>query len=318
MNKHFQNINRYNFLTEELLREEYSHNGLSDRQIANKYEMPSKTVVWKKRKKFGIENKYSNKSNKNARKNRKFNISFEEANLLKKSGKSFSEIAEHIGCSVVVAKRRFKELGLCENQEQDESYSHYDVELSDSQKQLVIGSLLGDGAITESGAYACSHSVKQEEYFKFKMNNLENLHSWRFQKQVHNYEYLKSETESLHFTTGCNRFLYEMRTVYYPSGKKEFPHEFLRENLKPEGLAYWYLDDGFINGGNFCFCAHAYSDVKLISAQLEEMFGIKSSVQKSKGKDSIVYVLRGSLDLFYRLLIPYVEHIPSMMYKLKR
>jgi hypothetical protein len=116
MNKFYQSIHKYDFLTQKLLIEEYQKNGLTDREIAEKYNMPSKTVVWRKRKKYGIENACPGKSNKNAHKNRKFNITKIEAQTLLSDGKKFKEIAKHMGCSIIVAKRRFEELGLTKKQ----------------------------------------------------------------------------------------------------------------------------------------------------------------------------------------------------------
>ena len=165
MNKNYEMIHRYDFLTKELLEQEYITNNLTDKQIAKKYNMPTKVVVWRKRKKFGIENKFPGKSNKNATKNRLFSITKPEAELLLQKGKSYQEIADHMGCSIIVAKRRFDEFGLVKRQEQSEHFCYYNVELSDSQKQMLIGSLLGDGGITESNAYGCTHSIKQSEYF---------------------------------------------------------------------------------------------------------------------------------------------------------
>ena len=66
MNKLYESIHRYDFLTKELLETEYVQNGLSDAQIAKKYNMPSKVVVWRKRQAFGIANRFAGKSNKNA------------------------------------------------------------------------------------------------------------------------------------------------------------------------------------------------------------------------------------------------------------
>ena len=54
MNEHYKAIHRYDFLTKEILEEEYCEHGLSDQQIATKYNMPSKTVIWRKRKKEGL------------------------------------------------------------------------------------------------------------------------------------------------------------------------------------------------------------------------------------------------------------------------
>ncbi|MCF7796050.1 hypothetical protein K9M42_03070 [Patescibacteria group bacterium] len=251
MNKHYEAIHKYDFLTKELLQEEYVENNLTDKKIAEKYNMPSKTVVWRKRKKFGIENKYKRKSNQNARENRKFFISKYKAEQFLKDGLTFQEISKKMGCSVIVVKRRFKELGLSRSQRHASQYQYYNIDLNNNQKQMLIESCLGDGTVTKHGAYSCSHSIKQKEYFNYKRNLLKPLHNNKFQKYIHSAVdnlNLVNDTESLHFTTGCNKYLYELRDIYYLDGKKIFPYEFLKDNLGAEGLSYWYCDDGGRSG----------------------------------------------------------------------
>ena len=97
MNKHYENIHRYDFLTKEFLEQEYTQNGLSDQQIADKFNVSSKAIIWRKRKKFGIKNRNPGKSNSNATKNRKFSITQSEASQLLADGKTFQEIADHMG-----------------------------------------------------------------------------------------------------------------------------------------------------------------------------------------------------------------------------
>jgi hypothetical protein len=316
-NKHYQTVHKYDFLTKELLQEEYVAKGLTDKQIAEKYNIPSKTVVWKKRKKFGIENKFKNKSNKNATKNRKFDISKEDAENFLAEGKTFEEISESMGCSIIVAKRRFKELGLSRKQKQTSSYEYYNVELSDPQKQMIIGSLLGDGTITKSGAYSCSHSIKQKAYFDYKMSVLYNLHSNCSQKYAHNYEWLKNKTESLHFTTGCNKYLYEMREIYYPYEKKIFPYDHLMKNIKEEGLAYWYCDDGCFNNKSSRLCTYGYShdEQQLMVKLLKEKFNIDSSIYYRRSRnDYFIQLNIEETKKFISMIRPYV--VPSMLYKI--
>ena len=103
---------RYDFLTEEILRTEYIMNELTDAQIATKYNVGSKTVIWRKRKAFGIKNRCPGKSNNNATVNRKFDISEEDAKIMINQRMGYKEIAEKMGCSEMVVKRRFKEMGL--------------------------------------------------------------------------------------------------------------------------------------------------------------------------------------------------------------
>ena len=323
MNKHYENIHKYDFLTKELLQEEYVGNGLTDRQIAEKYNMPSRTVIWRKRKKFGIENKCKGKSNQNAKKNRKFSISKEEAEQLIEEN-TFEEIASKMGCSIVVAKRRFKELGLCREQQQTSFYEYYDVDLNESQKQLIIGSVLGDGTITKSGAYSCSHSIKQKEYFDYKRQVLYNLHSNCTQKYTHSYSYLKCNTESIHFTTGCNKHLYELRNIYYPDGVKIFPYEYLNENMTKEALAYWYQDDGGKRGRKYYtvyFYTYGYSheDNERMKHFLINKFDIKVDIkinrEKRRGNRKFYLGMnRENSDKFFSLIRPHI--VPCMLYKI--
>jgi len=322
MNKHYEAVHRYDFLTKELLQEEYVGNSLTDRQIAEKYGMPSKTVVWRKRKKFGIENKYKNKSNQHATTNRKFSISKEEAEALLEEGKTFKMIASQMGCSIMVAKRRFKELGLCEKQQQTSSYEYYGVELTDFQKQMIMGSVLGDGTITKSGAYSCSHSIKQKEYFDHKRQVLYNLHSNCSQRYIHSYAYLKKDAESIHFTTGCNKYLYEMRKIFYPEGKKVFPYNYLVDNMTEEGLAYWYCDDGSFDQG-YCYFhtyGYGYEEQEKIQMILKNKFSISTSIRKKNeewrhiDKRNYLSMDRKNSNLFIDLIRPHI--IPSMLYKI--
>ncbi len=322
MNKHYESIHRYDFLTRELLQEEYVGNNLTDRQIAEKYNMPSKTVVWRKRKKFGIENKYKGKSNQNAKKNRKFFISKEEAERLLKEDNTFEMIAEKMGCSVPVARRRFTELGLCKEQKHTLAYEYYDVDLDEHQKQMVIGSVLGDGTITTHGAYSCSHSIKQKKYFDYKRQVLYNLHSNCTQKYTHSYAWLKNETESVHFTTGCNKYLYKLREVFYPEGKKVFPYDYIVDNMTEEGLAYWYMDDGSFHD-RFCYIhtyGYKYEEQELMKKFLYDKFCLEFEIKRDNGKgrnDEKRHHLGISAkksDNFLALIEPYI--IEKMRYKI--
>jgi len=317
MNQHYENIHRYDFLTKDILEEEYVVNGLSDAQIAKKFGMPSKAVVWRKRKKFGIENRYTAKSNKHAIKNRKFNVTKDKAIQLLSDGETFEEIAAYMKCSVMVAKRRFRELGLTKCQDHAEHYLFWDVDLTISQKQMVIGSVLGDGTITKHGAYSCSHSVKQAEYHEHKRTVLSYIHSGKFQHAVHKARGVDGEHhESLHFTTGCNSFCAKLREIYYPNGEKVFPYVYLMNNITDESLAYWYMDDGSFNGSNAILCTYGYTDEEQLLMQklLQIKFGVNSLIKQRKTKQDF-YQSFDYLETpkFFDLIRPHI--IPSMLYK---
>lgn len=316
VNKNYENIHRYDFLTKDLLEEEYVHNKLTDKQIAEKYNMPSKVVVWRKRKKFGIENRFSAKSNKNAAANRKFEISKIYAESLLAKGKSFKEIAKVMGCSVIVAKRRFKELGLSKEQPQLANFSFFDIVLSDYQKQFLTGSLMGDGGITPHNAYYCTHSVKQSDYFFHKMDVLSSISSNKFQR-TKGVAPNGTKTEGIHFATGSHRFCEELRTAFYPNGKKIFPYDFIREHLSETGLAYWFMDDGSYHQKNQAVSLHTegFNFCDLISMRqfFKERWGWDCRANNKRSHQFYLRFIKEDSQKFIEKVRSHI--VPSMLYK---
>lgn len=321
-NKHYEAIHRHDFLTKELLEEEYVKNLLTDKQIAKKYDVSSKVIIWRKRQEFGIPNRFSGKSNKNACVNRKYDLSKEEALQLQENGSTYKNVAEYLGCSKIVAQRRLKELGLCKEQKHTEKYLSWNVELNVHQKQLVIGSTLGDGSITKSGSYTCSHSIKQNEYFQYKMNLLTPIHSGTCHHTVSKAKGIDGKNyENYCFLTYCNSYISELRKIYYPNGIKVFNFPFLLDNLEAEGLAYWYMDDGSFYYSRFCIiCTFGYKPLEHIL--MKELFmmkwGLNVSVRTdhSKPADKCHYLCfsGNEAEKFLSLVRPYI--VPSMSYKI--
>lgn len=326
MNQHYENIHRYDFLTKEILEEEYVTNGLSDAQIAKKFDISSKAVVWRKRQKFGIKNKYAAKSNRHATTNRKYNITKAKALQLLSDGQTYEEIAAYMGCSLIVAKRRFRELGLTKCQDHAEKYEYWDIELTRFQKQLIIGSVLGDGTITKHGAYSCSHSTKQKQYHEHKREILSSIHSGKFQHTIHKAQGTDGKHhESLHFTTGCNKFCTESRPVFYPQGKKIFPYDYLIEHMRSEALAYWYMDDGTArwddryrsnsSGVEITTLGYSYLEQEQMRLLFKEKFGLLSKIVYRQKKNGYVQkFLTTETSKLFSLIRPHI--IPSMLYKI--
>lgn len=116
-------------------------------------------------------------------------------------------------------------------------------ELTEIQVQMLIGDMLGDGALvstsSERAYYQCSHSADQNEFVEWKYNMLSPLSSRRFSTNNGRYAGMGTYT--------CNA-LGEYRRIFYPEGKgyKVIPISCLK-NLSPLGLAVWYMGDGSLN-----------------------------------------------------------------------
>ena len=123
--------------------------------------------------------------------------------------------------------------------------------LTKEQKEVVLGTLLGDGNISprsKTGArFTLAHSVKQKEYLESKMNYLKPVY-WRG-------EIRGPYTTSEHYVNDRNLGGYDFYSVntvtcsefmgiykwFYPDGIKIIPYGL---ELTPKMLALWFQDDG--------------------------------------------------------------------------
>jgi len=317
----------YSFLTKELLEKEYLHNGLSDEAIAQKYNIGSKATIWRRRKFFSIDNKLPTKSNLNACKNRKTNISKEEALKWLSEGKTHKEIGELLKCSRIVVFRRFEELGLTKEQPQAQNKLRLHEKLTDLQIRFLLGDLLGDGSITSWGMFQCSHSHKQKQYIQYKKEVLQNLLSPNFEimpTKIHSKQSGK-DYNGYYLRTMQNEGLKEMYSRFYENKKKFFPFKYLSESSFDEySLAVWYMDDGSRSQnrvGLYTF-GFGYDGNLDILKFLSKKFNLKGKIymdnREMRSEDCRHYITFSVEESkkFFALVAPYM--LPSFQYKLSQ
>jgi hypothetical protein len=130
-----------------------------------------------------------------------------------------------------------------------------EVPLSQEAKDIIIGSILGDGCITPLGYFSEKHSEKQVEYLEWKAEFLKPILTSKsfscykeFDKRYGN----GSMNYSFCLRTIAHSFLYEIREKFY----KEINNEWVK--IIPEDigsiineriLAIWFMDDGHTDWG---------------------------------------------------------------------
>ncbi len=114
-------------------------------------------------------------------------------------------------------------------------------DLSVKQLEIFNGSMLGDSSIKHTDrTLSFSHSIKQKEWFKLKLNALKNFNPF-------SYEYESSNLQNLQkYKAIACRFKKSpiwntKRSEWYINGKKIVPSGI---ELTPLTLATWYMDDG--------------------------------------------------------------------------
>lgn len=197
--------------------------------------------------------------------------------------------------------------------------------LSKIQKEILIGSLLGDGCLRKT-----SESGNANAYFKYDQmashSSLVYLVYLVFQNRTGtppSIRYKANLTHSYFFRT----YRFPVLTHYYnqfyqPDSfgnfKKRVPIQ-IKKWLTPISLAFWYMEDGSNESSGCYFHTQGFqlNDVEFLRQVLNEKFGLQTSLitEKKEGKNYYrIYIKAQSKPLLIELIQPYV--IECFKYKL--
>jgi len=199
-------------------------------------------------------------------------------------------------------------------------------DLSEPEKQCILGTLLGDGCLKRSyngrsHHLSIIHGDKQKDYIKFKHGVLHGSH-------------LKSEICLSGYCPGSlqwnlkfwnTKFMDYVSSVSQRDEQKCVSNEWLQA-LTLEGLSYWFMDDGHSSyannhGRSVCVAISTmcfnYEENCLIAGRLNEYEVDAKVVKASRGTKYQISMSVNGGQKFLRLIQPFVERVPSMVYKLK-
>jgi recombination protein RecA len=194
--------------------------------------------------------------------------------------------------------------------------------LSPFQWEVVLGGLMGDGALSPSrsghGArFRWGHGNKQAEYSDWKASLFANLNVSRT---------TNDEGAVFHDVQPLPE-LAELRRAVYIGGKKVLSHDYLKA-LTPMSLATWYMDDGSFTlrskgmqertrggSGRSEICVQAMEPTSRIrlAEYLADTWGIRPKLVE-RGGQAILQFPTAETAKLHALIAPFVH--PSMDYKL--
>lgn len=158
-------------------------------------------------------------------------------------------------------------------------------------KGALYGTLLGDSTVTNRNEFSCEQV--SENLIKYKGRLLANIapglkvyyHSReRGSKQViNNKEYNRSTSYIVQ--TNSHPFFSKYRDIFYGTGTKQVTKAIL-EALTPEGLALWFMDDGYLdykpsnNTRNLRICTDSFDElsIKNIMQYFNDTWGINTKL----------------------------------------
>ena len=196
--------------------------------------------------------------------------------------------------------------------------------LSLSQKQIILGGLLGDSYFNKGkNSVRFSHCAKQLEYLEWKYNffvtkaNICSVyHTWNGNKYL---QYC-FEISKKYIDEDFISFI--KRNLYSNDGRKKISLKYLNE-LDSLGLAVWWMDDGNISitkdGGNrygklstHCF---NYEENLLIKKYFKDKWNIDVQIKTEKNK-YFIRIRASELKKLIKIIYKHIVEIPSMIYKI--
>lgn len=217
------------------------------------------------------------------------------------------------------------------------------MKLTEKDKSILIGLLLGDGYIDDKGRICIEHGEKQKDYCIYKAKL---LHSVCGGKDIKVHEYIrkrsilkdKKQFKEDTFTTYSfkkqSQSFIPIRQILYDENRKKHISEEILQYLTPEAIALWWMDDGCLtkkytyNNGIKKYCGYTLrictylpkEQNELIQKFFRDNYQIEWNVVKADGaKDDTQWMLRcGSVEgrKFLNIIRDYINNnVPSLSYK---
>ena len=184
--------------------------------------------------------------------------------------------------------------------------------LTQEQKALIIGTILGDGYLRiipkrNNAFLEVNHSINQKDYVDWKYSILKSIVRSGPKLRKGN-----GHRIACRFYTRSTPEITELFRTFYQSGKKTVPKNLNLENLS---LAVWFMDDGSRSRNSLYINSQQFSLEDQIKLQklLLDRFGIRSRLNKDKIYQRI-RIITEDAKKFCDLIRDFVPK--SMQYKL--
>jgi len=184
--------------------------------------------------------------------------------------------------------------------------------LTQLQRSLIIGSVLGDGHIRimpgrKDAFLEVNHSLKAKDYVDWKYFVLKNICNSEPKERETN-----EGRHAYRFFTKQDKEITEIYNLFYRDGKKIIPKEL---EINPIVLAVWLMDDGSKSNGSIYLNTQQFSmlDQRRLLHQLRKI-GLRARLNRDK-KYYRIRFLKESIPKLIEIVQPHI--IPSMRYKIE-
>lgn len=194
------------------------------------------------------------------------------------------------------------------------------IKLSLTQKQIIYGTVLGDGYLQKTGKnnarLRLEHSNKQKEYLFWKANQFKKL----FQGRPKYIERIHPKTKRKYcywrYQSNTSPVLGKIRKIFYPQGNKTIPED-LDKYLSLLTLAVWYMDDGYYSkrdNSSYLYLGRvSKNEAEIVSKAIHKVFKLPNTILDKKRKGYVIYFSPKTMIKLMGLIKKYM--IPQFDYK---
>ena len=188
--------------------------------------------------------------------------------------------------------------------------------LSNKQKSVLVGTLLGDGGLRYRGLNSrlhIKHSFTQVEYVRYKHQVFSEITSMPvriFAQIVGTKNYSFAE-----FVTLTHPIFTLYHGLFYPKGKKIIPNNIWELLTDPLSLAIWIMDDGSAEYAGLSLQTHSFSkrEVSILIKVIKRNFGLLANMRLNRGR-WIIYFPKHQMDNLRKVAEAFM--LPQFLYKL--
>ena len=197
--------------------------------------------------------------------------------------------------------------------------------LTSRQKEVIIGSLLGDGTMRigkgcKNANFKVEHGLKQKKLVQWKYQELKSLVFTEPRMSYRNDSDGNRYAKSWWFRTLRHPDITEIYNQFYigeryRTGRKIVP-ALISKWLTPLSIAIWIMDDGNYSQKSLNISTYSFtrSEIELLQSILRRKFDLESSFHMDRDKGYRMTFGRRESDKLVKIIHPYT--IPSMMYKI--
>ena len=238
-------------------------------------------------------------------------MNYEEVEKLVRSNKSDKEIAKLFNVkpiSVYFFRKR-------NNIKRDNLLINKAIEPTKRQMSIIVGSLLGDASLRKTNInpiFSCEHGIKQLEYCKWKVAELNSLGS---KLSIYKRKTIDRRTGIYYESAVCklpaNPVLLPIYNSLYKEKRKTITKEILK-NFDELSLAVMFMDDGNCTKESINISTNCFNEEELLL--LLEFFKKRFNLTFHINSNHSIYLLKKDFEHFKELVLPYMRQ--ELLYKL--